>query len=63
MSLHLPVVVENKGGGTLSKPSAPSDTSVSVAVYLIEGLRSLSMALASKDAYVSPEVKKWIKCF
>ena len=52
------MVVENHpSGGTLSRPSASSDTSVSVAVYVIEGLRSLSMALALKDTFVSPEVR------
>jgi hypothetical protein len=62
---HLPVVVENHpSGGTLSRPSASFDISVPVAVYVIEGLRSLSMALALKNTFVSPEVKKGLhKCF
>ena len=55
---NLPVVVENHpSDGAVSRPSASFDTSVSVAVYVIEGLRSLSMALALKDTFVSPEVK------
>ena len=52
------MVVENHpSGGTLSRPSASTDTSVSVAVYVIEGYWSLSMAIALKE-YLSPEVRK-----
>ena len=58
MCCNLPVVVENHpSDGGLSRPSASIETSVSVAVYVIEGLRSLSMALALKNTCVPPEYK------